>query len=191
LRILRFLHSKADKEKQAMLRKIAIFKDNDQQEISTLSSLLEIQHYLPNQILFHEGDKISKVYFVKQGKCVVSATCLENGETFDVKLGILREGDYIGEITAWKKGNTDAIIPFSVIALESVEMAILNPYDARVRIGQKLKISDMWILANDKEKVKRELIISRDKLAWIKYKKRCLKKLYKEKEELVGVRALM
>ena len=64
-------------------------------ELQEIGHVFTLRRYAPNQVVFREGETSSRFYFIKSGQVLISKKN-QNGD--DEPLGILKEGQFFGEI---------------------------------------------------------------------------------------------
>ena len=64
-------------------------------ELQEIGHVFTLRRYAPNQVVFREGETSSMFYFIKSGQVLISKKN-QNGD--DEPLGVLKEGQFFGEI---------------------------------------------------------------------------------------------
>lgn len=101
-----------------LLREMPIFDELDYADLQGLSKLLETEHFIPNQVVFSEGDQGDKFYIIESGKLLV--THIINGQV--VELSRRGPGEYVGEIALLRDGVRTA----TITALEETTLLSLK-----------------------------------------------------------------
>jgi len=89
------------------LRKIEIFTDLPDEELTKVAHLFRERRYKKNDIIFFEEDTGHYLYFVKEGRVKVSRL-LQNGK--EMILAFHSEGEYFGEMALIDGGTTPASV---------------------------------------------------------------------------------
>lgn len=79
-----------------LLSKIPLFADLPQKELDGILSSLDVRELADREILFHEGDPGDHFYIVMNG---ILEVLMAVGQTEEMLLNILREGEYLGEMS--------------------------------------------------------------------------------------------
>jgi uncharacterized membrane protein len=80
----------------SLLKKIPVFAQLSDAELSGLADLLKHTHYQPNQPIFWIGDKGTDFYIVQHGRVVLSCPDEAGAE---IEIAILGPGSFFGEIS--------------------------------------------------------------------------------------------
>jgi cAMP-dependent protein kinase regulator len=80
----------------SMLREIAIFSELSQQELSLMSSRLQMERYRKGSEIVRQGDMGNKFYIIDSGKVEVAVH--DNNSAMERIVANLSQGDYFGEI---------------------------------------------------------------------------------------------
>lgn len=105
-----------DKE---FLKKIEIFRDLPDEELTEVALLFRERRYKKNDIIFFEEDTGHYLYFVKEGRVKVSRL-LPNGK--EMILAFHSEGEYFGEMALIDGGTT----PASVTAVKPTVIFVMG-----------------------------------------------------------------
>lgn len=79
-----------------LLSKIPLFADLPLDELNRLITALDVKELKPGEILFHEGDPGDHLYIVMKGELDV---LMGAGKPDELILNVLREGEYLGEMS--------------------------------------------------------------------------------------------
>jgi len=79
-----------------LLSKIPLFADLPSKELDGILSVLDVKELADREILFHEGDAGDHFYIVTNGMLEV---LMAVGKTEEMLLNVLREGEYLGEMS--------------------------------------------------------------------------------------------
>jgi len=79
-----------------LLSKIPLFADLPNPELDRILSALDVRELADREILFHEGDTGDHFYIVTKG---VLEVLMAAGQADEMLLNILREGEYLGEMS--------------------------------------------------------------------------------------------
>jgi CRP/FNR family transcriptional regulator, cyclic AMP receptor protein len=85
-----------------LVGKFPLFEGFDQEELNSISYLLIEKLYSRGSLLFTEVELGDECYIIKTGTVKI----FRMDETKEVTLALLREGDYLGEMSMMKKGLT-------------------------------------------------------------------------------------
>jgi len=123
----------------AQLRSIPLFQDVDEALIEQIAARLVTEKHAAGSVIIEEGDEGSKFYLIAQG-IVESTTKGYHGE--DVRLEVLSEGEYFGEIALVKgiklPGTFKALIPSIFLSLDRASFEAILNQDPKLR-GTVLK----------------------------------------------------
>ncbi|MGB9664614.1 MAG: cyclic nucleotide-binding domain-containing protein [Ignavibacteria bacterium] len=110
-----------------LLRKFPAFADLKKKELKMIKKLVHAREYLPNEIIFYEGDPGVSMFIIESGKVEISHT-FKSG--IKQELAVLFAGDFMGEWSAIIEGyrtatataltNTRLIIIFRPDLLELI-----------------------------------------------------------------------
>jgi len=89
-----FFVSDDQSELHALLRATPLFQQLSFRELRQIESILHERNYVPNEIIFEEGEEGLGLYVVRSGKVSVSAR--ENGR--DREIATLGRGQFFGEL---------------------------------------------------------------------------------------------
>lgn len=84
-----------------LLRKFPAFADLRKRELKMIRRLVQIREYLPNEIIFYEGDPGVSMFIIESGKVEISHT-YKSG--LKQELALLFAGDFMGEFSAIVEG---------------------------------------------------------------------------------------
>lgn len=104
------------------LRKISIFADLPEEELTEVSNLFRMRKYRKNDIVFFEEDTGQYMYLVKEGRVKVTRL-LPNGK--EMILAFHESGEYFGEMALIDGGTS----PATVTALSPTTIYILSAKD--------------------------------------------------------------
>ncbi len=105
-----------------VLRKIPIFEDLEEEDLSRLEAALVRRRYSKGQVIFHKGDEGGSLYILQQGRVKVAIPSLQGEEMI---LTILSEGEILGELSLIDGKPRSA----TVEALEETEVLCLRRED--------------------------------------------------------------
>jgi CRP-like cAMP-binding protein len=83
-----------DSELYALLRATPLFQQLSFRELRQMESILHERSYLPNEIVFEQGEEGLGLYVVRSGRIRVTAT--ENGR--EREIAVLGRGQFFGEL---------------------------------------------------------------------------------------------
>lgn len=89
------------------ISRIAIFSDLDSQEIEVLKGLLDVKEYVPNEIIYTEGEEGDDLNIIIEGKVRINKRMVE-GDQFCIST--LKEGDVFGIMSFLDGSRHDATI---------------------------------------------------------------------------------
>ncbi len=89
------------------LRRVALFKNLDEEELQQVSDIFKERRYKKNDIVFFEEDTGNYMYIVKDGRVKVSRL-LPNGK--EMILAFREEGEYFGEMSMLDGGTSAATV---------------------------------------------------------------------------------
>lgn len=95
------------KVQKEFLRRVALFKDLEDEELQEVSSMFRERRYRKNDIVFFEEDTGNYMYIVKDGRVKVSRL-LPNGK--EMILAFREEGEYFGEMSMLDGGTSAATV---------------------------------------------------------------------------------
>jgi len=107
-------------------------------ELSKLSSERKPRKYKKKEMIFHEGDFPTGIYFIHQGKVKTYKT---NEEGKDYITGLHKAGDYIGYMAIFE----DAAFSESAMAMEDVELYIIPKKEFNALIYRNRDVSSKFI----------------------------------------------
>jgi len=84
-----------------LLAKIPFFADLPLEELDDLANMLDVRELQPSEILFSEGDLGEHLYVVVEGELEV---LMAAGKPQELLLNILRDGEYLGEMSLIMEG---------------------------------------------------------------------------------------
>ncbi|MBD2863566.1 MULTISPECIES: Crp/Fnr family transcriptional regulator [Paenibacillus] len=86
----------------ALIRKIPLFQDLNEEELKSISALFFERKYKKNTILFLEEDEGEELFIVRSG--TVKIYRIDNNK--QITLALFRSGDFFGEMSIIEKGST-------------------------------------------------------------------------------------
>jgi len=84
-----------------LLKKFPAFSDLKKRELKMIRKLVQVREYLPNEIIFYEGDPGVSMFIIESGKVEISHT-FKSG--IKQELALLFSGDFMGEFSAIIEG---------------------------------------------------------------------------------------
>lgn len=84
-----------------LLKKFPAFTDLKKRELKMIRKLVQVREYLPNEIIFYEGDPGVSMFIIESGKVEISHT-FKSG--IKQELALLFSGDFMGEFSAIIEG---------------------------------------------------------------------------------------
>lgn len=84
-----------------LLRKFPAFADLKKKELKMIRKLVHVREYLPNEIIFYEGDPGISMFIIESGRVEISHT-FKSG--IKQELALLFAGDFMGEFSAVVEG---------------------------------------------------------------------------------------
>jgi carbon-monoxide dehydrogenase iron sulfur subunit len=87
-------------------------------ELEEIGHTFTQQRYVPNQVVFGEGEAANMFYFIKSGQVLVSK---KNRDGDDEPLGILKEGQFFGEIGLLEETERTATVA-ALVDLEVLQL---------------------------------------------------------------------
>jgi len=76
-----------------LLRRIPMFEDLSKRELAAVERILHRREYLPEEVIFREGEPGMGMYIIHSGRVAIVA------EPSNVQLSELKEGDFFGEVS--------------------------------------------------------------------------------------------
>jgi CRP-like cAMP-binding protein len=107
---------------------------------------------------------------------------IENGKGSKITFDTLKPGDYFGEYLVFDKLSENKPLPFSVRALEDVEIGIVPAKDLQFILYETLRMQQRTIDARNSEEIQYRKYETEKKLEWIRDKRRDLSAWMKEQE---------
>ena len=102
------------------LKDVSIFSGIDIDSFSLICNALKKQHMKKGEVLFNQGEKINRIFFVGEGSFkLVRVT--ENGD--EVIIRIIRPGEVIGETSLFRD---NIFSPVSAIVLEEAKICSIE-----------------------------------------------------------------
>ncbi len=95
---------KAESDEQKildLLRKFPAFAELKKRELKLIRKLVQVREYLPNEIIFYEGDPGVSMFIIESGKIEISHT-FKSG--IKQEIAHLFAGDFMGEFSAIVEG---------------------------------------------------------------------------------------
>lgn len=86
----------------ALIRKIPLFQDLNEEELKSISALFFERKYKKNTILFLEEDEGEELFIVRSG--TVKIYRIDNNK--QITLALFRSGEFFGEMSIIEKGST-------------------------------------------------------------------------------------
>lgn len=83
------------KDELATLRAVPLFKDLKDRDLQRVLELLHVRQYVPNEVVFREGQTGAGVYLIKSGEVDI---CTRRDDGSELKLVTLRDGQFFGEL---------------------------------------------------------------------------------------------
>jgi len=122
-------------ERQKSLKNVPLFNSLNDEELSNISSKIEIKRFRKNQIILPEEDSNEFMYIIIFGKVKVYQTSIEGKE---VIVAMHKSGDYFGEMSLLD-GKT---VPATVQAVQDTLTAIISKKDFYALIHRQRKVLD-------------------------------------------------
>ncbi len=85
----------------SLLKKFPAFSELRKKELREIKRIVQVREYLPNEVIFFEGDPGVAMFIIESGKVEISHT-FKSG--LKQELAILFSGDFFGEITVLTEG---------------------------------------------------------------------------------------
>lgn len=122
-------------ENLALLRKVGLFSELDNEILSLIASGVIEKDFGKNNIIFLEGQKASAVYFIKRGKIKLSKMS-EQGK--EVIVHILGPGDIFAEVILFQKNTT---YPVTAEVIEEAKVGMIKNDDMEKIILKKPQVA--------------------------------------------------
>lgn len=88
-----------------LLKKFPAFSNFKRRELKLIRKLIHVREYLPNEIIFYEGDPGVSMFIIESGKVEISHT-FKSG--YKQQLALLFSGDFFGEFSVLTEGSRTA-----------------------------------------------------------------------------------
>lgn len=88
-----------------LLKKFPAFSELNKRELKEIKKLIQVREYLPNEVIFYEGDPGVAMFIIESGKVEISH---QYKSGIKQELAILFSGDFFGEITVLTEGHRTA-----------------------------------------------------------------------------------
>lgn len=140
-----------------LLKKFPAFTDLKKRELKMIRKLVQVREYLPNEIIFYEGDPGVSMFIIESGKVEISHT-FKSG--LKQELALLFSGDFMGEFSAIVEGYRTA----SATALTETRLLIIFRPDLLELINREPTLGVKILLGFSKIFVEKLRNINRDYL---------------------------
>lgn len=117
-------------DKMLFLRRVSIFSGMTLEQLRVLSTHLEAQHFLRDEVIFQEGDFSQDLYIVASGKVRI---VIDYGTASERTINMLGEGAFFGEMAIFEGAPRSA----TALAEEEAELLVLPPDKFKQTIYQK------------------------------------------------------
>lgn len=117
-------------DRMLFLRRVSIFRSMSLEQLRVLSSHLEEQHFLSNEVIFNEGDFSQELYIVVTGK-VRAVKGYKEARAHTVAL--FEAGDFFGEMASFEGAPRSA----TMLTAAETELLVLAPDKFKQTIYQK------------------------------------------------------
>lgn len=135
-----------------VLRAIPLFELLDEQELAALAQQLEIDHYIPNQVIFTAGEEGGEMYLVQKGRVEIF---MRDQSHERVVIDVVEPGEIFGDLSLLD----DAIRTTSAKALAETTLIVIDRDDllALVRahpaaaldmismLGKRIRATDLLV----------------------------------------------
>ena len=118
------------KDKMIFLRRVSLFGGMALEQLRVLSAHLTEQHYLPDEVIFAEGDFSQELYIVISGEIAIVK---DYGSTHARVLNRLYDGDFFGDMAIFEGAARSA----TAVTRSESELLILQPEKFKQTIYQK------------------------------------------------------
>ena len=108
----------------AVLKSVAVFADLSEKEIAFLAEHSSLCHFVPNELIFSEGDPCSGLFIVQSGAVKIFKTAASGREQI---LGVERAGNTVAELPVFDGGT----YPASTLAVEESDLLFIRREDFR------------------------------------------------------------
>jgi CRP-like cAMP-binding protein len=112
------------------LRRVSLFGGMALEQLRVLSAHLTEQHYLPDEVIFAEGDFSQELYIVISGEIAIVK---DYGSTHARVLNRLYDGDFFGDMAIFEGAARSA----TAVTRSESELLILQPEKFKQTIYQK------------------------------------------------------
>ena len=117
-------------DKMIFLRRVSLFGGMALEQLRVLSAHLTEQHYLPDEVIFAEGDFSQELYIVISGEIAIVK---DYGSTHARVLNRLYDGDFFGDMAIFEGAARSA----TAVTRSESELLILQPEKFKQTIYQK------------------------------------------------------
>lgn len=150
--------AESDEEKIIdLLRKFPAFSELKKRELKMIRKLVQVREYLPNEIIFYEGDPGVSMFIIESGKVEISHT-FKSG--LKQELALLFAGDFMGEFSAIIEGYRTA----TATALTETRLLIIFRPDLLELINREPALGVKILLGFSKIFVEKLRNLNRDYL---------------------------
>lgn len=140
-----------------LLRKFPAFSELKKRELKMIRKLVQVREYLPNEIIFYEGDPGVSMFIIESGKVEISHT-FKSG--LKQELALLFAGDFMGEFSAIIEGYRTA----TATALTETRLLIIFRPDLLELINREPALGVKILLGFSKIFVEKLRNLNRDYL---------------------------
>lgn len=140
-----------------LLKKFPAFSDLKKRELKLIRKIVQIREYLPNEIIFYEGDPGLSMFIIESGKVEISHT-FKSG--IKQELAILFSGDFMGEMSVLVENNRTA----TATALTETRLIIIFRPDLLELIKKEPQLGNKILLGFVKIFVEKLRNLNRDYL---------------------------
>ena len=117
-------------DKMLFLRRVSIFSGMTLEQLRVLSTHLEEQHFLRDEVIFEEGDFSQELYIVVSGQIRI---IIEYGTANERIINTLGEGSFFGEMAIFEGAPRSA----TAVTEQEAELLVLAPEKFKQTIYQK------------------------------------------------------
>ncbi|MGA9118550.1 MAG: cyclic nucleotide-binding domain-containing protein [Bacteroidota bacterium] len=139
----------------ALLARVPIFQNLNRRELISVDRILHRRDYLPDEIIFRQGEPGMGMYVVQEGKVAIISEP-ENQQLFE-----MQDGDFFGEVALLDEGprSASAVARTNCTVLGFFQPDLFELIDRNPRlglkivlriarhIGSRLRQADDWVTA--------------------------------------------
>jgi CRP/FNR family cyclic AMP-dependent transcriptional regulator len=137
---------------QELLRSIPLFELLDEQELAALAQQLEIEHYIPNQVIFTAGEAGGEMYLIQKGRVEIF---MRDKSHERIVLDVVERGEIFGELSLLddqeRSASSKALDETTLVVIDRDDLLALvkaHPaaaLDMMSMLGKRIRATDLLV----------------------------------------------